>query len=135
MAEAMIAIIAAVVGGFAGAAAGWYTSRHRARSERAWEIAFAVSAIQAQILSAGTPSTLKSKTELDRLKLDWQVAHRRFYLLGHQEAADALTDEINRYLDRLSEFVADEISREKLESARTQTRDAVTEIMRKFSNG
>jgi oligoribonuclease (3'-5' exoribonuclease) len=130
-----IAIVSAVLGAACGGAAGWFTSRSQARSDRAWEIAYAVSEVQAQILSASTPKTVKTEADVEKLWHDWQTAHRRFYILGQEKAAAPLTKVIDSYLDSLKQFVRQELTPANLEDQRQYTRDRVTEIMKEFAKG
>jgi len=133
--ELTIAIASAVLGAVFGGVAGWFTSRRQARSDRAWEIAYAVSEIQAQILSASTPEIMRTEADVEKLRHDWQTAHRRFYILGQGKAAASLTKVIDSYLDSLEQFMRKELTPANLEDRRQYTRDRVTEIMKQFAKG
>lgn len=132
--DILAAVIGAVVGGILGGVAGWWFSRRQESSRRAWEIAFAVSEVQADILSASTPRSICPK-DVERLQSLWHGAHRRFFLLGQKKAAQLVTEHINGYLEHLKTFANGGMSREELENHRIKARDKVAEVMSKFAEG
>jgi len=102
------------------------------RANRTWEIAFAASQVQSEILSAYTPDRLKTLDDVFRLQSEWGKQSRQLYILGEEEIAEQLTKIINDYFDALREFVEHKMPRGELEHRRLGAREGVAAIMRKF---
>lgn len=131
--EIIAAVIGSMIGGLIGGLFAWWVANKHTHSGRAWDIALVVSEVQAVVLSASTPSALKSTEDVDRLQADYHVAHRRFYILGQKDAATKVNEHMSKYFKELRRFAEDDINRSQLEDCRRATRDDVAGIMSKFT--
>lgn len=140
MAEAIIgAVIGAVIGGVISAYVATRIARKQIESSqregktaRTWDIAFAASQVQSEILSAYTPDRVKTVDDVFKLQEEWGIQGRRLHILGAPQIAKELSDTINDYLRALRELVQGDMQRGELEHRRAGAKDKVAAIMSQF---
>ena len=130
MSDATLAIVSAVIGGVVGAIVAWLLMRLQTRSDRAWEVAFHVSSVQAEVLSPSTPRLIKSRSDVDDLDRRWAIAQRQLHIFGLDSGE--FSEPIHDYLEALRYLLEGKVTLLEADQKRLRAREAVARVMSRY---